>query len=135
MSALATKRRMAEQTKPISGDISRDANVSWTFPQFTPSPNTWPGDINEFAKPTPMMDPIKLCELEAGSPRYQVPAFQMMAEINKAKTIAKPALDPTLRTSSTGSKATIPYATAPLETSTPIKFHIPDQTTATVGGR
>src|SRR6516164_7732214 len=98
MSALATKRRMAEQIKPTSGEINSDKNVSCTFPQFTPSPNTWPGEMSEFASPTPMIDPIKLCELDAGSPRYQVPAFQMIAEINKAKTIAKPALDPTLRT-------------------------------------
>jgi hypothetical protein len=45
-------------------------------------------------------------------------------------TIAKPGPDPTLMTSSTGSKATMPKATAPVEVSTPIRFHNPDQTTA-----
>ena len=36
MSALATKRRMAEQIKPTSGDINSDKNVSCTFPQWNP---------------------------------------------------------------------------------------------------
>ena len=38
-------------------------------------------------------------------------------------------------TSSTGSSATMPKATAPEEVSTPIRFHMPDQTTACVGFR
>ena len=45
--------------------------------------------------PTPMIDPIRVCELEAGRPKYQVPTFQMIAAINSANTIAKPALLPT----------------------------------------
>ncbi len=57
----------------------------------------------------------------------------MIADMSSANTMAHPAPDPTLITSSTGSSATIPNATAPVETSTPIRFHIPDQTTATLG--
>ena len=37
-----------------------------------------------------MIEPISVCELEAGSPRYQVPRFQMIAPMRSAKTIAKP---------------------------------------------
>ena len=55
-----------------------------------------------------MIDPISVCELEAGSPKYQVPRFQMIAPMSSANTIAKPALDPTWRMSSTGSSAMMP---------------------------
>ncbi len=59
----------------------------------------------------------------------------MIAAISRAKTIAKPALVPTCRMSSTGSSETIVKATAPLETSTPARFHMPDHTTAILAGR
>jgi hypothetical protein len=84
--------------------------------------------------PTPMIDPIRVCELEAGNPKYQVPTFQMMAAIRSANTIAKPALLPTCRISSTGSSDTMPKATAPLESSTPNRLNMPDQTTAMWAG-
>ncbi len=54
----------------------------------------------------------------------------MMAAISSANTIAKPALEPTCRISSTGSSETIPNATAPVESNTPVRLHRPDQTTA-----
>ena len=44
-----------------------------------------------------MIEPISVCELDAGSPKAQVPRFQMIAAIRSAKTIAKPALLPTLQ--------------------------------------
>src|SRR5215469_11686121 len=87
----------------------------------------------EFISPTPTIEPMRVCELEAGRPRYHVPTFQTMADTSREKTMAKPGPDPTLITSSTGSRATIPNATAPVEVSTPIRFHRPDQTTATLG--
>ena len=59
----------------------------------------------------------------------------MIAATNKAKTIANPALLPTCKISSTGRSETMPKATAPLERTTPIKFHMPDQTTATCGSK
>ena len=58
-----------------------------------------------------------------------------MAEISKAKTMAKPAPEPTFRISSTGSSETTANATAPEESSTPIRFHIPDHITAMCGSR
>ena len=69
--------------------------------------------------PTPMIEPISVCELEAGRPRYQVPRFQMIAAISSANTIANPAELPTCRISSTGSSEMMPNATAPLDSRTP----------------
>ena len=68
-----------------------------------------------------------------GSPIYHVPRFQIMAESSSENTIAKPAPEPTFRTNSTGSKATMLKATAPEEVNTPSKLQSPDQTTATHG--
>jgi hypothetical protein len=68
---------------------------------------------NAFATPTPMIEPIRVCELDAGSPKAQVPRFQIIAAIRSAKTIAKPALLPTCSISSTGKSEMIPKATAP----------------------
>ena len=89
----------------------------------------------EFIMPTPMIEPIKVCELDAGRPKYQVPKFQTMAEISKANTMANPAAEPTLRTSSTGSRLITPNATAPFECRTPARLQRPDQMTATQGGK
>ena len=89
--------------------------------------------INWLAMPTPMIEPISVCELEAGNPNHHVPRFQRMAAVNSANTIAKPALLPTCKISSTGNSETIPNATAPVEVTTPRKFQNPDQTTAILG--
>src|SRR5579871_369531 len=86
--------------------------------------------ISALATPTPMIEPINVCELDAGRPYHQVPTFQMMAAINSANTMAKPALEPTCRINSTGKSETMPKATAPVESRTPIKLNMPDQTTA-----
>ena len=80
-----------------------------------------------------MTEPISVCELDDGSPKYQVPTFQMIAAVSSAKTIAKPAPLPTCRISSTGSSEMMPKATPPVDTNTPTKFQMPDQTTATCG--
>ncbi|MNV82869.1 hypothetical protein D3C71_1766320 [compost metagenome] len=82
-----------------------------------------------------MIEPIRVCEDDAGNPSHQVPRFQMIAASSKAKTMANPADDPTWRISSTGNRAMMPNATAPLESSTPRKLHSPDQTTATGAGK
>ncbi|MCY1449016.1 hypothetical protein D9M71_657340 [compost metagenome] len=81
-----------------------------------------------------MIEPIRVCEDDAGSPSHQVPRFQRMAAISRAKIIAKPAEEPTCRISSTGSRAMMPNATAPLDSNTPRKLKNPDQTTAKFGG-
>ena len=80
-----------------------------------------------------MIDPMSVCELDDGRPNHQVPRFQMIAATSSAKTIAKPALPPTWRISSTGSSEMIPKATVPVETRTPMKFQMPDHRTAMWG--
>src|SRR5262245_37311090 len=62
-----------------------------------------------------MIEPMSVCELDAGRPSHQVPRFQMIAANSSAKTMAKPALVPTCNISSTGSSEMMPNATAPLE--------------------
>ena len=84
--------------------------------------------------PTPITEPISVCELDAGRPNDQVPRFQIIAAINSAKTIAKPALDPTCRISSTGNSEMMPKATAPEDHSTPSRLKVPDHTTAILAG-
>ena len=121
---------MAAPTNPTIGETTNAATVSCTFAQFTPSPKVWLPAITELAKPTPTIEPISVCELDAGKPKYQVPRFQIMAEISSENTIAKPAPVPTLITSSTGSSATIPNATVPADVRTPTRFQRPDHTTA-----
>jgi hypothetical protein len=81
-----------------------------------------------------MIDPIRVWELDAGRPKYQVPTFQMIAAISRAKTMAKPAPLPTCKINSTGNSDTIPKATAPLESSTPNRLNMPDHTTAMCAG-
>lgn len=55
----------------------------------------------------------------------------MIAAISNAKTIAKPALLPICKISSTGSNCRMPNA--PLEISTLMKFQAPDHITAMLG--
>jgi hypothetical protein len=90
--------------------------------------------VNWLAMPTPMIDPIRVCELEAGRPKTQVPRFQMIAAKSSANTMAKPAPEPTCRMSSTGNSEMMPNATRPDDTRTPAKFQHPDQITAASGG-
>src|ERR1051325_2203196 len=133
MSALQASNNNAAQQNPTMGEMSSDVPTSPAFAQFTPSPNTWPFERMEFASPTPSMDPTSVCELDAGRPRYHVPRFQMIADTSSANTIANPAEEPTFNTSSTGSNATTPNATAPLDVNTPMRFQMPDHITAMFG--
>ena len=81
-----------------------------------------------------MIEPIRVWDDDAGSPSHQVPRFHKIAAISKAKIMAKPADEPTCKISSTGSRAMMPNATAPLESNTPRKLKKPDHTTAKCGG-
>ena len=80
-----------------------------------------------------MIDPIMVCELDAGSPLYQVARFHRIAATSSANTIEKPAPFDTFRISSTGSSEIIANATVPELSSTPMKFRMPEYTTATCG--
>ncbi|MGY3239328.1 hypothetical protein ACVMAJ_006218 [Bradyrhizobium sp. USDA 4448] len=127
------RSRPAASAKPNSGDSSSALPMLVAWLQSTPVVPLRPCRT-AFMMPTPMIEPISVCELEAGRPKYQVPTFQMMAAINNANTIAKPALEPTWRISSTGSSETMPNATAPEDSSTPNRLNMPDHTTATWAG-
>jgi len=81
-----------------------------------------------------MIEPMSVCDDEAGRPSHQVPRFQRIAAISNANNIAKPAPEPTCKMSSTGSSEMMPNATVPLDTRTPTKLNSPDYSTATLGG-
>src|ERR1700744_6599910 len=131
--ALRMNRRPAASTKPNSGDSSSAFPMPAACDQSTPEVPLRPRS-RALVMPTPMIDPIRVCELDAGSPKYQVPTFQMIAAINRANTIAKPPLLPTCRISSTGTSETMPKATTPLDSNTPNRGNRPDQTMATLAG-
>ena len=133
MMVLTTKSRPAASAKPNKGDSSRAFPILAACDQSTPEVPSRPRS-RALVMPTPMMDPIRVCELEAGRPKYQVPTFQMMAAISSANTMAKPAPLPTCRISSTGSSDTMPKATAPVDSSTPNRLNMPDHTTAMWAG-
>ena len=63
-----------------------------------------PCSSQAFIIPTPMIEPIRACELEAGRPRYQVAKFQMIAASKSASTIAMPRPVLMLTSRSTGSR-------------------------------
>src|SRR5579862_7704821 len=132
MNSLQRSRSRAAQTKPTSGESSRDLPMLPACDQSTPLVPVLAA-MSWLAMPTPITEPISVCELEEGRPKYHVPRFQMIAATNNANTMANPAVLPTCKINSTGSSEIMPNATAPLDTSTPTKFQKPDHTTATCG--
>src|SRR5580704_12968876 len=133
MTNFTTSSRAPASTKPKIGENSRALPIDVAWVQSTPEVPLRPCS-SALATPTPITEPMSVCELDAGRPNDQVPRFQMIAAINSANTMAKPALDPTCRINSTGSSETMPKATAPDDHSTPKRLNIPDQTTATLAG-
>src|SRR5258708_6933112 len=121
MNALHSSSRTAARQKPSKGEKSRARAMSSALAQLTPLPNPLP-EKNELASPTPSIEPISAWELEAGSPRYQVPKFQRIAEISSDRTIKIPADAPMLISKSTGKRWTILKATAVPPSKTPRKF-------------
>ncbi|MNN75487.1 hypothetical protein D3C81_1917930 [compost metagenome] len=71
------------------GETTSEAAMSIAFCQLTPSPSGM-SLIRALARPTPRIEPIRVCELEAGMPKYQVPRFQVMAAASKENTMARP---------------------------------------------
>ena len=87
MTDFIARSRSADRVKPNSGENSSASPTFVTWSQSTPAVPFWPR-INAFATPTPTIEPISVCELEAGMPSHQVPRFQMIAEISSANTMA-----------------------------------------------
>jgi hypothetical protein len=135
ITSFITSSMNAAKMKPTPG-LNRSArNTPMACDQSTPDVPEPDGAMNWFASPTPMIEPISVCDELAGSPSHQVPRFQTIAAISNAKIMAKPALPPTWRISSTGNSDSTLNATAPEETMTPRKLKAPDHTTAACGGR
>ena len=103
---LSASSRPPATRKPATGDTTSEAPMSIALPQFTPSASGR-SVISAFARPTPRIEPISVCELEAGMPKYQVPRFQAMAAASMANTMASPRPVSTLISSSTGSRWTM----------------------------
>src|ERR1700691_659563 len=133
MSFMAASSSTADRLNPTKGEKSSDSPIFVAWPQSTPLVPLPLEAMSWFMRPTPMMEPINVWELEEGRPKYHVPRFQRIAAMSSANTMANPAPLPTCRMSSTGSSETMPNATAPLESSTPRKLKAPDQTTAKLG--
>src|ERR1700754_4972378 len=87
--------------KPTSGDTSSDLPTLQAWLQSTAA-LAFPAFIIWFITPTPMIEPISVCELDDGKPKYQVPSFQTIAASSSANTMAKPVDEPALSTSPIG---------------------------------
>ena len=134
MMALRSKQQGRATTKPNSGEKQQRVNDLGRLAPVHARCRLPDRAADALATPTPITDPIRVCELDAGRPRYHVPMFQIIAAISRAKTMAKPAPLPTCRISSTGSSETMPKATAPEDSSTPNRLNRPDHTTAILAG-
>src|ERR1700733_1640445 len=133
MTYFTTSNRIAARPKPNSGENSSALAIEVAWVQSTPDVPLRPCN-NALVMPTPITDPMSVWELDAGRPNDQVPRFQMIAAINSANTMAKPALLPTCRINSTGRSEMMPKATAPDDHNTPKRLNMPDHTTAIFAG-
>src|SRR5271169_3762112 len=134
ITAFEIKSRTSAPTNPMSGERNSDFPMLAACAQSTPLVAVREA-MSWLAIPTPMIEPMRVWDDEDGRPKNQVPRFQTIAATRRAKTMAKPALLPTWRMSSTGSRETMAKATAPEDVKTPRKFQNPDHTTATWGSR
>src|ERR1700730_16543051 len=91
---LSTSNNTAARTNPTTGEISSARKTLPTCDQSTPEVPVDPC-INWLATPTPMIEPMRVCELEAGRPYHQGLRFQRMAETSRGNTMANPAAAPT----------------------------------------
>ncbi len=91
MSRLEMSISSAAAPKPTSGEIKQDLeDLDGLLPIHAGGADV--GIASSWlAMPTPMMEPTMVWELEAGRPNHQVPRFQRMAAMSRAKTMAKPA--------------------------------------------
>jgi hypothetical protein len=87
MTAFISQSKIPARTKPNSGENESASSILVIWSQSTPAVPFWPRTI-AFATPTPTIEPIRVCELEAGMPNHQVLRFQMIAAMSSANTIA-----------------------------------------------
>jgi hypothetical protein len=77
---------------------------------------------NFMTRETQRIDPISVCELEAGSPIYHVPKFQMIAAMRRERTAQTQKAILELAIFSRGRSFMIPIATPVPQTTTPRKL-------------
>ena len=87
MTAFMASRSSADRKNPNTGESSSASPTFVTWSQSTPEVPSLPR-ISALVMPTPTIEPISVCELDAGMPKDQVPRFQMIAAIRSANTIA-----------------------------------------------
>src|SRR5271156_1235565 len=75
MITLKNSSKSPESTKPTTGETSSAWKTLPTCDQSTPVVPEL-ADISWLATPTPMIEPIRVCEREAGKPFHQVLRFQ-----------------------------------------------------------
>ena len=122
---------MITAVKPKAGDNNNESPISCALLQLIPCPPC----IQKKPIPAPRMEPIRVCELEQGIPRYQVARFQEIAAMRTARTTVIFSLCDIIIISPTGNRLIILIATAIPPSQTPRKFQIPDQITAVSGFR
>lgn len=71
---------------PTTGEIKRDSNTSIVF--FIG--RIILGSVQYITSDTQRIEPISVCELDAGSPIYQVPKFHMIAAMRSESTAQIP---------------------------------------------
>ncbi len=76
--------------------------------------------------PTPRIEPMSVCELDTGSPKYHVPRFHDTPASNSDSTITSAAPERESTSRSTGSRLTMPKATAVPPRRTPRKLRNPE---------
>ena len=106
------------------GEIKSDKPTSVAIDQFTP--DVLPLVIKLFARPTPRIDPIKVWELETGSPYHQVDKFQMTPARRSDTTITMDRVDALSTKRSTGRRFTMLNAIAVPPSKTPRKLQMPE---------
>lgn len=84
---------------------------------------------------THKIEPMRVCELEAGSPIYHVPKFQMIAAISRESTAHMPNARLEFAILSNGRSFMIPIATHVPPTTTPRKLKNAARRTAFFGAR
>ncbi len=95
MSFMAASSSTADRLNPTKGEKSSDSPIFVAWAQSTPLVPLPLEAMSWFMRPTPMIEPISVWELEEGRPKYHVPRFQRIAAISSANTMAKPAPLPT----------------------------------------
>jgi hypothetical protein len=96
---------------PNNGEINNEFPIFIASPQLTPTFSVFQGN-NENTIPAPSKEPIKVCELEQGIPKYQVPKFHNMAPTRTAMIMAMASFILRFKTVSRGKMEAILVATA-----------------------